>query len=636
MPKSDNIRVLYVEDDIDTARFLSRKLIKKGYSVDIALDGEEGLSKLEMKDYDILLLDHYLPLYSGLEMIEILTEKNALPSTIMITAMSDVKMAVKAMKMGASDYIIKDVEVEYIELIPSTIEKVLNQKKLIEEKKKAEESLRESEERFRLLFEQSNDAIFIQSLDGKIVNVNQRACEMLKMEEAELIDTCIFDLCLPEERKFYEKKFHEIREKGDVISESQLSRKDSESVSVEISSRIVNGKRHVVQSIMRDITIRRKMERELAKVEKLESLGVLAGGIAHDFNNVLSGIIGNISIAKLDVEPEDALNEYLNEATKASLRAKNLVQQLLVFSRGGEPIRKICNIEELLRESAKFSLIGSNIKVEFIFSPDFWAVEIDEGQIRQVISNIVLNAQQSMPGGGIVKVEVANKLIESGGILPLDPGKYVEIIIQDKGIGIQEKNLTKVFDPYFTTKKKGNGLGLTTCYSIIRKHGGYITVESELDVGTAFHIYIPASGEKVILKRKSQPMILKSGQGRVLVMDDEEVIIKVLDKMLVHLGYEADFTNNGFEAINKYRMARDEGNPFDMVIMDLTIPGGMGGKDAIKEILKIDPNIRAIVSSGYSNDPIMANFREYGFRACLAKPYKIGELEEVLQAVMED
>lgn len=635
MSKPENIRVLYIEDDRGIARLLSRKLKKRGYSVDVAFDGKEGLSRLEAEDYDILILDHYLPVHSGFEIIKTLTDKNALPPTIMVTAMSDAKLAVKAMKMGASDYIIKDVEVEYMEIIPSIIEKVLNQNKMMDEKKKAEDALRESEGRFRLLFEQSNDAIFIQSLEGKIIDVNQRACEMLKMEKAELINTCIFDLCLPEDKELCKKKYYEIREKGDVISESLLLRKDSECVNVEISSRIICGEKIIIQSIMRDITIRRKMEQELAKVEKLESLGVLAGGIAHDFNNVLSGIIGNISIAKLDLNPDNVLNEYLSEAIKASLQAKNLAQQLLVFSRGGEPIRKICDIEELLRESARFSLIGTNVRVEFVFPPDLWVVEIDEGQIRQVIGNIILNAQQAMPGGGVIKVKVKNKFIESGGVLPLDSGKYVEIIIKDKGIGIQEKNLTKVFDPYFTTKKKGNGLGLTTCYSIIKKHGGYITVESELGVGTTFHIYIPASKKKVTTKRKIQPITLKSGQGRVLVMDDEEVIIRVLGKMLIHLGYEADFAKDGAEAINKYRMARDNGNPFDIVIMDLTIPGGMGGKDTIKKILKIDPKIRAIVSSGYSNDPIMANFQEYGFRACLAKPYKIGELGEVIQNVIE-
>jgi len=636
MQKPENTRVLYIEDDRGIARLLGRNLEKLGYYIDVAFDGKEGLSKLESNNYDVLILDYYLPVYSGFEIIKILSDKGALPPTIMVTAMSDAKLAVRAMKMGASDYIIKDAEVEYMELIPSTIEKVLNQKKMREEKEKAEEALRESEERFRLLFEQSNDAIFIQDLQGKIINVNQRACEMLKMEEVELINANLFDLCFNIEYELCKKKVQETIEKGSTIFESKLKRKDGEYVNVEISSRVILGEKHILQSIVRDITIRRKMEQELAKIEKLESLGVLAGGIAHDFNNVLSGIIGNISIAKLDVDPDDTLNEYLSEAIKASLQAKNLAQQLLVFSKGGEPIRKVCDLEELIRESARFSLMGSNVRVEFEFPDDFWTAEIDEGQIRQVISNMVLNAQQAMPGGGVIKIKAINRIIESGGILPLEPGKYIEILIKDSGIGIQKKNLIKVFDPYFTTKKKGNGLGLTTCYSIIKKHGGYITVESEIGVGTIFHIFVPASRERIPAKKKTKARALKPGNGRVLVMDDEEVVIKVLGKMLIHLGYEADFARDGVEAINKYTLAKNNGSPFDLVIMDLTIPGGMGGKEAIREILKIDPETRAIVSSGYSNDPIMANFETYGFCASLAKPYKIGELREVIQTVIED
>jgi len=385
--------------------------------------------------------------------------------------------------------------------------------------------------------------------------------------------------------------------------------------------------------VFRDITEKRKMEEELQKMEKLESIGVLAGGIAHDFNNILMGILGNITLAKMDVKPEDEVFEKLTEAEKASVRAKDLTQQLLTFSRGGAPIKKTASIKELLKDSVSFALRGTNVKCEFSLPQDLWSVELDEGQISQVISNLVINAQQAMPEGGVINVRAENMVVGKGGGIPLKEGKYLKIAIEDQGTGIPKEHLPRIFDPYFTTKQKGSGLGLTTAHSIIKNHGGHISVESRLGKGTCFNIYLPASEKEIVEKKavKERPL---GGKGRILVMDDEKIVRNVTGKMLKSSGYDVEYSRDGTEAIELYKKAKDSGDDFDVVIMDLTIPGGMGGKEAIEKLLEIDPGVRAIASSGYSNDPIMSDFRRYGFAGVVPKPYKIKDLAKVVHRVI--
>lgn len=379
-----------------------------------------------------------------------------------------------------------------------------------------------------------------------------------------------------------------------------------------------------------DITERRMMEEELLKAQKLESVGFLAGGIAHDFNNILTSILGNIEIAKMGLDQDNKITERLTKAEKATLQAKNLTQQLLTFSKGGVPVKKVVSVSELLRESANFALRGSNVRVKFSSPDNLWSVEVDEGQVSQVISNLIINADQAMPKGGIIELFAENVTAAAEDSLPLKNGKYVKISIKDHGTGISEEHLPKIFDPFFTTKKKGSGLGLATSYSIVKKHGGCITVESQLGAGTTFSIYVPATKKKIPEQGYSKEKIL-FGKGRVLVMDDEEPIRELVAQMLSHCGYEVTTVKDGVEAIELYKKERDNGRPFDVVIMDLTIPGGMGGKEATQRLLEIDPGVKVIVSSGYSNDPIMADYKKYGFCGVIAKPYRIKELSEVLK-----
>ncbi|MGE5443363.1 MAG: ATP-binding protein, partial [Ignavibacteriales bacterium] len=414
---------------------------------------------------------------------------------------------------------------------------------------------------------------------------------------------------------------------------------DREGFPVEyISTPIQEGDR-VVGAVVTfsDITERKKMEEDRLNFSKLESIGVLAGGIAHDFNNMLAAMLSTISVARMDTRTGTNLHNNLIEAESICLQARGLTQQLLTFSKGGAPVKKLTSIERIIRESTSFALRGSNVRCEFSIEDNLWDVEADPGQIAQVISNLAINAQQSMPQGGVIKISTKNTELGRGFIpAHIKGGNYVKITIEDEGVGIPREHLSKIFDPYFTTKQRGSGLGLATTYSIIKSHDGFIDVESELGKGSSFHVYIPAS-EKRVSQRKAEPekRTEVKGRGRVLIMDDEAIIRTAAGRAIMRMGYEVEYAKGGEEAIEIYTRARDENRPFDLVIMDLTIPGGIGGREAIAKLMEIDPDVRAVVSSGYSNDPVMSEHRRYGFRGVVAKPYDIEELAEILNKVID-
>lgn len=387
------------------------------------------------------------------------------------------------------------------------------------------------------------------------------------------------------------------------------------------------------EELQREISERQHMEEELLKIQKLDSLGILAGGIAHDFNNILTSILGNISIANMHTTPNSEISQILINAEKAALHAKDLTMQLLTFSKGGAPIKTSASVTDLIKDSANFILRGSNVKCEFSLPDGLWPVEIDEGQMSQVIYNLIINADQAMPGGGNIEISAINVMIGPGDNIPLKKGKYVKVLIKDHGKGISKRNLTRIFDPYFTTKRGGSGLGLSVAYSIVKKHEGYITVMSNPGKGTTVYIYIPAS-QKSMPEKKVLKKPLYMGEKNILVMDDEKSVREILSTMLKKLGCEVVCVKDGAEAIVMYKQFQETGKPFDVVIMDLTIPGGMGGQETIKKLIEIDPEVKAIVSSGYSNDPIMSHYQAYGFSSVIAKPYRITELSKILRDVM--
>ena len=337
---------------------------------------------------------------------------------------------------------------------------------------------------------------------------------------------------------------------------------------------------------------------------------------------------------KTYISPSDPTYEMLNEAEVAAVRARDLTQQLLTFAKGGKPVKKLIGPAEIIKESAEFALRGSKAKLELSFPDDLWPLEADEGQISQVINNIVINADEAMPAGGTIKITAENVALKKSEALPVRGGNYVRIDIKDTGIGISPAHLLRIFEPYFSTKQKGSGLGLTSAYSIVKNHGGIILLESVLNEGSTFHIYLPAT--KKALKGANKLTVDESGQagGKVLIMDDEEIIRKMLKNMLGMAGYTVELSSDGAEALEKYEQAKEARDPFNAVIMDLTIPGGMGGREAVKKLLEIDPKATVIVSSGYATDPIMSDYKRYGFKAIIAKPYSVKQLRDLLSRLL--
>jgi PAS domain S-box-containing protein len=385
--------------------------------------------------------------------------------------------------------------------------------------------------------------------------------------------------------------------------------------------------------VVRDVTGVRKLEDELFRAKNLESIGLLAGGIAHDFNNIMTGILGNVSVAKLYTRPDDPAYENLEEAEKGFARARDLTLQLLTFSRGGAPIRKMASIGELLQDTATFMLRGSNVRHQLVIPPDLWPASIDIGQISQALNNLLINAKQAMPDGGTLTITAENVRLGADKKL-VTPGKYVKITLQDRGMGIAAEDLPRIFEPYFTTKDIGTGLGLSTTYAIIRRHQGHIEVESTPGVGTTFSIYLPAAAEARKAPRPKVEQEELCGQGRVLLMDDEESVREVAAKMLRALGYEPTVATNGQEAIDAFNAHMDAFRPFDAVVLDLTVKGGMGGVECLRRLRQRDPGARVIASSGYSNDPVMADYGRYGFDAAITKPYRLEELSRAVHRVI--
>ncbi|MCK5706561.1 MAG: PAS domain S-box protein [Candidatus Aureabacteria bacterium] len=487
------------------------------------------------------------------------------------------------------------------------------------------------------------DTLIVIDMENNILSVNKATIELLGYKSYELIGKP-FSVIFSHDDILRDTLFQNIMDKGSITNKEVLYKtKNKRFIPMLLSGSIIKNKQGVstgVVCIAKDITDRKKAEIEQRKYEtqmqhtqKLESIGILAGGIAHDFNNILTAIVANISLTKMYISPKEESYETIIDAEKATLQAKTLTKQLLTFSKGGVPIKKLTSLEDLIKDTASFALRGSHIGSALSIPDDLWSAEIDAGQIGQVINNLIINAIQSMQEGGKINITAENIHMEENSTIQISKGKYIKISISDQGTGIEKQNLKKIFDPYFSTKEQGSGLGLTTTYYIIKNHMGHIKVESEKDNGTTFSIYLPASDKKALNKTTSHTQIT-GGKGKILLMDDEEPVLKSVGKMLTFLGYDATLAKNGEIAIDLYKKTFENNDKFDAVIMDLTIPGGMGGKAATKKILKIDTKAKIIVSSGYSNDPVMADYKKFGFCAIMVKPYGINEIDLMLKKII--
>lgn len=519
-------------------------------------------------------------------------------------------------------------------------------------RRSAELELKREKERLSVTLDSIVDAVIATDQSGAVERINQEASrltgvtnqdatgkplsEVLRLKNTEsgkLLEDPIKELLLPEYRDNFSKS-------GLALDRGE----GREPLLVTAEMRCIlddEGMNHGCVTVLRDITKQKKVEEELFQNEKLNSISLLASGIAHDFNNMLTAILGNISVVRMDTNEDDKNSKKLLAAETAALQAKSLTQQLLTFSKGGAPSLEVTTIEQLVEESAQFILRGSNVKCEVRKEDSIWAIEADRGQISQVVNNLIINADQAMPSGGTITLKLKNCRLRHAEVPGLKVGEYVCIQVVDQGVGISPENMKRIFDPYFTTKDQGNGLGLASSHSIIRSHYGSMTVESELGAGTCFSVYLPkAKGTVVAEKPKEEAATGKKaetihkGKGRILVMDDMEAMMMVAGEILNALGYEVEFTTNGEEAIEAYKKAKESGNPFDAVVFDLTVPGGMGGEEASEILIEYDPDLIAIASSGYSTSNVMSDYENSPFSAVVPKPYRIKEMSDALHGLL--
>ena len=509
--------------------------------------------------------------------------------------------------------------------------------KEIRERKRTAEALSESEEKYRLLVENASDAIVV-ARDGRLCFVNSRTMALSGYSEEELKSNPFIEMVHPQDREMVQQNYLQLLSgKSDPVDYTTfrcLHKNGNINWVAHSAVRISWEGKPATLNFLHDITEKRHLEEELQKAQKLEDIGVLAGGIAHDFNNFLALVMGNISLAKIDTSQNHRIYPLLEKVEEAAKLAKSMTQRLLTFSKGGAPVKEVTTISDVIVLCSTFALSVSKVVCDFNLPTDLWPVKIDVGQINQVIQNIIINADQAMPEGGTLQISAANIALEKNHGLPLQAGNYVLLTFQDSGPGIPEANLNKIFDPYFTSKENGSGLGLTTAYSIIKRHKGHITVDSQIGYGTTFNVYLPTS--KGQLRKQTEDAIVDiQGSGKILAMDDEEMIRELMQQMLQRMGYEVELAMDGEEAIGLYRQALEAGKPFDAVILDLTVPGAMGGKEAIGRLCGIDANVKAIVSSGYSADPVMSNYKEYGFCGVVEKPYNLQKLGETLNQILK-
>ena len=507
---------------------------------------------------------------------------------------------------------------------------------IVEHLHETNEKLQGTHDELQAIFDSSPIGVVVLNRNREIITCNQNAIKYLMRGDADVLgQKCFAAICQRREPPPNKCICHRVLLEGFTCRQQGWFIDDHYFDIIATPLRDSTGNISSVVLVYVDVTTQRHLEQEMARTLKLESLGLLAGGLAHDFNNFLAAILNNVTLARLHADPADEVSIWLQKTEKAASKAQHLTQQLLTFAKGGLPVVQDMAIDKLVRESVLFALSGSNVQCFFSIFHDLWLTKVDSGQIDQVIQNLIINGDQAMPDGGKIEVSCQNCTVMENDFPAIAPGNYVTLKISDNGVGIAPENLSKIFDPYFSTKEDGNGLGLAISHAIVGKHHGHIMVESELGVGTSFEIFLPASDPveiPIVVPTVSQS---KSGSGRILIMDDEEMVCEATAELLAFVGYSVITAADGREAIELYQEARNRQEPIDIVIVDLTVPGGMGGEETLRELRRLDPYVTVIATSGYCNNPVMANYLDYGFNGVLPKPCKLETMTQVIEDLLQ-
>ncbi|MDD5658094.1 MAG: ATP-binding protein [Elusimicrobia bacterium] len=491
-----------------------------------------------------------------------------------------------------------------------------------------------NESDYQTLFARAPDGIMIMSLDGASLIVNDSFARMHGYAgPQEMARLRLSDLDTPESARLAPERLRRLAAGETLSFEVEHFRKDGSRFPLNVTCNVINiDGRPYFLGFHRDVADTRRREAALANMQKLDSLGTLAGGIAHDFNNLLAAILGNLSLLEDERKGGGKTVEYVREAQEACKTATGLSRQLLTFAKGGKPAVKVLDLRPLLRQASVFAARGSSARCVFALGDAPLAVSADPEQVAQVIQSVVLNAAQAMPDGGNIAVRAELVAVGADELPPLPAGRYVRVRVADQGPGIPPEDLPRLFELYFTTKPKGRGLGLPICHSIMARHGGDIAADPRPGPGAAIILHFPAADAAAIPSETRRPESGPGG-GRILIMEDAAPLGRILKRMLERLGYRAEVVADGRAALDAYREAKSADDPFAAVIMDLTIPGGMGGKETMIRLRTFDPQAKAIVASGYSNDPIMSEYAAHGFSGALAKPFRIEELSEALRGI---
>ena len=625
------MKILLVEDQDDSRQTLRKLIELRGHEVVAVATAEEAERTLDEGKFPFLILDWMLPGKSG---IELCRELRLRPDgdemfILLVTAKGDREDLEQALEAGANDYLTKPIDLSRLNVRLSVAERQI--RSLIE-RNQARRELQESARTMTNILENTADGFVALDAAGRFTYLNPGAESLLCRSRDELLGGKVWEKFPEFSNTPFEKNYRRVLEKQESIEFETCDPTGQKWFEVHAYPSGGGG----VSALFRDVTERKRTEEYRLTTGKLESLGTLAGGIAHDLNNILAVISGNIGLAQLEApaDGEDLLT-CLSKAGEAAKQASHLSNQLLTFSKGGAPVKKVVAMAELLSKAANFLLHGSNLRAEIEIPPDLWRVEIDSAQIEQVINALMINAREAMPSGGTVGITAGNIELEKrpGALLPR--GRYVKVTIADQGAGVPEIIAPKIFDPYFTTKPTSSGLGLSISFSIIKKHGGLLHLENSSASGAIFAFYLPATkAEASEVKESGSGRTSSFENQRILVMDDDEAIRDLTSHLLISLGYHVTAVADGTEAVRAYADAMERGENFHAVILDATIRGGMGGLATIERLRSLDPRVIAIICSGYSDEAALAGFLQYGFRGALPKPFTRRDLADALERAL--